>query len=347
MARLVLHMGAYKTGTTYLQNLFHLNRDLLARAGVIYPPTGAGYAQHGLTALWLDVPEAVQAAGAAGGAEALWRDLDRHARGSGTVLLSSELFSHWGARRVDLADLARRLSGFEELRLVYTMRRQAELVQSVWLHQARNIGPRAIHPYVRRAFDKRMASGVRLDHASVYNTLLGHFAPEQIHLVDYHQARAAPGGLAQVFLDLLETGLAAGDLRQPSADQGNISPDPLVYYLASLIAGPDERPPAEMCARIAESLCQGHGPDRPTSLLARYEYVKFRSRFAPGNAELAARVQPVQPGFSFQEADPPADMLFRDDIREHDWARLAAALYRMPPAPNRDRPGRAWTWFRP
>jgi hypothetical protein len=43
MSRVVyLHVGAPKTGTTYLQDRLALNRGDLARHGVHYPPASSG-----------------------------------------------------------------------------------------------------------------------------------------------------------------------------------------------------------------------------------------------------------------------------------------------------------------
>jgi hypothetical protein len=325
MARVFLHIGAFKTGTTYLQNLFHLNRTRLARAGVIYPECGPHYAQHALAALWVNVPEAVRTAAAAGGAEHLWQHLaDTYAKAPGTLFLSSELFLRAGEDHVDLEELAARLAPFEDVRIVYTMRRQAELVQSVWLQLARAGNLLSIHPFVRHAFEQRNTGGVWVDHNSIHQNLLRHFSAEQILLLDYHQASHAPGGIAQAFLDLLGADLQVAELDKPDRDVANISPDPLAFFLATRVAR-NAVPSPELVSLIAEALQrEGH---RPTSLLARYEYVKFRSRFGPGNATLAERIQPVQPGFSFLEADPPEDMLFRDELDESQWIEIASTLF--------------------
>ncbi|MBT3140048.1 hypothetical protein DS909_17120 [Phaeobacter gallaeciensis] len=326
MARVVLHIGTYKTGTTYLQTLCHLNRAQLAQAGVIYPPCGDGYAQHGLAALWLDVPDAVASAQQAGGAQALWQTLtDRYARAPGTLFLSSELFSHWGRSRIDLADLASRLSAFEDICLVYSLRQQADLAQSIWLQAAKFKSPRPIHRFVRKAFERRQIEDVRLDHASVHETLLGHFSHSQIKLVDYHQASRSPGGIGQTFLDLLDAGLDVSQLTPPPPESVNTSPAPLTYWVATQITRGQQQPSEKLIRLVHQALGLEQG--QPTSLLARYEYQKFQSRFGPGNAALVARVQNTQPGFSFAEGSVPKGMMFRDDVTQAHWAEIAALLY--------------------
>lgn len=49
MAKVFLHIGAHKTGTTALQSAFHKHRDRLAQFGVLYPQTNwYHFAQHRL-----------------------------------------------------------------------------------------------------------------------------------------------------------------------------------------------------------------------------------------------------------------------------------------------------------
>lgn len=40
MKEIILHVGLEKTGTTYLQNVFSLNKEKLAHAGILYPKAG-------------------------------------------------------------------------------------------------------------------------------------------------------------------------------------------------------------------------------------------------------------------------------------------------------------------
>lgn len=48
--RIVLHIGANKTGTTAIQQYFHNNRKLLSRHGILWPKTGArGHAHYDLS----------------------------------------------------------------------------------------------------------------------------------------------------------------------------------------------------------------------------------------------------------------------------------------------------------
>lgn len=44
--RLFIHIGSHKTATTYLQSLFHNNRDLLLKNNLLYPATGIAHEAH-------------------------------------------------------------------------------------------------------------------------------------------------------------------------------------------------------------------------------------------------------------------------------------------------------------
>tara|TARA_R110002124_G_scaffold282876_1_gene458312 strand:+ start:7606 stop:8655 length:1050 start_codon:yes stop_codon:yes gene_type:complete len=324
MARVFLHIGAHKTGTTFLQNLFHLNRERLQQVGVYYPHIGPNTAHHALAAAWIDLPDIPASFYGAAGPEGLWsRIIDRYAGATGTLFLSAENFSRCFPQEIDMKDLARRLSVFEEVRVIYTMRAQAPLVQSLWLQLARTNRVLAVHSYVREAIERRRAVGVRVDHDAMYAALLQGFAPEQIHLLDYSQLCRTPGGIGQAFLDLMGADVQAETLKQPQDAARNVSPDPLSYWIASQIAG-SKIPAPELLIAVSEIL---RATGRPGTLLARYEYRKIRGRYSPGNADLVARVQPFQPGFSFEEPAFAENTLYRDEITQDLWIRFAAAIY--------------------
>ena len=333
MARLFLHIGTYKTGTSYLQYLFDRNRDRLAQAGILYPRIGPVPAHHALAAAWGDIPDLPRACFRDGGPDRLWEDLvRRHARAPGTVLLSSEVFSRQERGRVDYADLARRVAPFEEVRVICTLRRQAELAQSIWLEVARKGRVLTLRPYLERAWKEGLCTGVCIDHERLYERLLEGFSPERIILLDHDRARRAEGGLAQVFLDLMGAGIAAADLDPPRPKEANRSPDPLGFYLASRIAG-GVCPPAALVAAVTEILRTD--PPRPTSLLSRAEYTRFHRLFAPANARLAERVQPWQPGFALSDTAPSEEIYYRNNVTEWKWLKIAERLYR-------DRPRDRW-----
>lgn len=330
MAKVLVHIGAHKTATSYLQGAFHANRKLLEPAGIYYPHIGPNNAHHALAGQWIrmnDVPDSFYGPRGPAG---LWDDLiESYARRPGTLFLSAENFTRCFPEKIDMTGLAERLSAFEEVRVVYTLRRQVDLVPSVWAQITKMNYQPSIWSFMRTVFDERRAKGVPVDHNRVYQELLQAFAPEQIHLLDYGAFRRHPDGVLGVFLDLLGAPVAAGALQPPSPDEANISPDPLALFVAVGLVDDASRPPPVALVRyvsqVLDRIC-----GRRRTLLARHEYAKLHERFRHGNRALVERVQPYQPGFTFDEGRQESDLFFRDDLDAAAWMKIASAIYHMP-----------------
>jgi hypothetical protein len=325
MARLFLHIGAHKTATSYLQGLFHHNRKALLAAGLHYPFIGPNTAHHALAAAWLDMPDLPLGFFGEDGPDGLWDRaiLRPYADRPGTLFLSAEIFTRFRPRRVDMAALARRLAVFDEVRIVYCLREQTGLLASLWMQTARSRKPPHLRPYMERVFAEGLGGGVPLDHHAVYNHILTGFAPEQVIVLDYDAIRQQPGGVAQAFLDLLDCPLRAADLVPPPQTAFNISPDPLALWLATQVCR--KQPPPEALVQMIAAIL--YPEPQPSTLLTEREHARVRAKFRDGNAILAARVAAVQPGFRFEPAPPPANLMYRDRIAPHVWPDIAAALW--------------------
>jgi len=326
MARLFLHIGGHKTATSYLQSLFHHNRALLQDHSVFYPPTHPYQAHHQLARYWIkaDISDPVEYL--ARRPEDLWQDLlqERHTKGPGTVFLSSEMFSHFTPPRIDMAELADWLSAFEDLRVIYTLRAQPDLLNSAWIERVKKRSAVLPRKFIERSLETRRAFGAALDHNAFYHHLLTGFDPSQILLFDYDDIRRRPGGIAQSFLDLLGLPLKVDDLIQPPVSACNISPDALSTWFAVQIhrEGP---PPEDLIEKVAEILYRD--VPRRSTILSQREYRKVSSKFREGNARLVEAVAPWQPDFRFDPPPPPEDLLHRDQIPPHVWPDIAAGLW--------------------
>lgn len=127
-----LHIGAPKTGTTFLQRILWHNRAQLATAGVLYP--GDSFGAHVQAAFDLrnagfhgyQDPEVPGAWDAFVEAARPW---------NGTVIFSQELFSPATASQVDRAmnDLS-----FAEVHLVYTARELTRQIPAAWQEDIKN-----------------------------------------------------------------------------------------------------------------------------------------------------------------------------------------------------------------
>jgi hypothetical protein len=129
--RVYLHVGAPKTGTTYLQDRLAINAASLRRQGYRYPV--GPHDDMFLAALdLLDVPWGGMRPQAAGEWDALVR---RTRRARGTVVLSHEILG--GAKPAEarraLTDLA-----FAEVHVVYTARDLARQVAAEWQEQLKH-----------------------------------------------------------------------------------------------------------------------------------------------------------------------------------------------------------------
>ncbi|MGH3329316.1 MAG: hypothetical protein ACRDPT_16265 [Streptomycetales bacterium] len=127
-----LHVGAPKTGTTYLQNVLARNRPALRRDGVLYPGDRADHFFPAQDLLGWHFGGWRNPA-----AEGAWGRLvaEAHAWGGGTVLLSHEMFSAAEPHVVDraVADLEP-----AEVHLIYTARDLARMIPAAWQEDVKN-----------------------------------------------------------------------------------------------------------------------------------------------------------------------------------------------------------------
>lgn len=128
MSRVVyIHVGAPKTGTTYLQDRLALNRQELGQHGIHYPGVSARDVDHFRPALDL---MGADWGGPAGHAEGQWDALVKRVRRlDGTVVISHEILSAAKAENVaramrDLAD--------SEVHVVYSARDLARQIPATW-----------------------------------------------------------------------------------------------------------------------------------------------------------------------------------------------------------------------
>lgn len=335
MARLLLHIGAHKTATSYVQRLFHTNRHLLADHGILYPDIGPNRAHHILVTPWISVPEIPEASF---GRKTLSQRLlgkslpdsffedfvRKHARQKGTVFLSAEIFSRAEPQSVDMKDLARRLAPFEDVRIVYTVRHQADYIQSIWLQVAKSGKAPRFDQFLANALDRKMASGLWVDHGKVIDHVLTGFSPDQLIVLDYETIRRHPEGMAGPFLGLMDSTLRFHDLKDIDRREANISPDPLATWLAHAIRWPSPVKPG-LVRNLQLSLDlirERHGKKR-TTLYAREEYERVGTVFAEANAGLARWLQTGQPGARLSAPALPENLLFREELTIPDWTALA------------------------
>ena len=204
--RVYLHVGAPKTGTTYLQDRLSLNAASLRRHGYRYP-TGP-HPDMFLAALdLLDRPWGGMRPQAQGEWEALVR---RVRRSRGTVVISHEILA--GAKPAEAARALDDLS-FAEVHIVYSARDVARQVAAEWQEQLKHQRKVTFRTFLRqiRDTDQRSASSKRATRwfwrvqglPGVLERWGSGLPPAQVHVVTVPQPGASPGELWRRFCSAL------------------------------------------------------------------------------------------------------------------------------------------------
>ena len=188
-----LHVGAPKTGTTYLQDRLYLNRATLAKSGVHYP-VGLHADMFGAALDLIDMPWGGQREGVRGEWDGL---VARVRRATGTAIVSHEILA--GATKDQVSRAMSDLSG-AQIHLVYSARDIARQVPAEWQEMVKHQKARAFSRFV-----KQVRKAPRRDPAMWFwraqglPDVLGRWAlnlqPEHVHLVTVPQSGAAPGEL--------------------------------------------------------------------------------------------------------------------------------------------------------
>ncbi len=213
--RFYLHIGAPKTGTTYLQQVLHRNRRQLKAAGVLYP-RNPGDAHH--SALW-DLRGAGEK-----------RDYGRDIRGDWdrcvrlvskwdgpTAVMSSELFVY-----ADRAECKRALTAFGniEVHVIYTARDLVRQAPAVWQERLKNqhtLGYDAFLDDVLGPRKSAMSKGFwsAQDAPTALQKWSQGLPPEHVHVVTTPPSGAAPSLLWERFASVIGVDPTAFDIDVP------------------------------------------------------------------------------------------------------------------------------------
>ena len=207
--RVSLHIGAPKTGTTYLQRVLTANREQLAANGVLYPSVG-GDAHH--RAAWGLRPDGGQRID---GSE--FRDhWDQLVEQVGSwpgpaAVISSEMFVFFGAAR---AATVRNAFGDAEVHVVYSARDLIRQVPAVWQEQVKNQRTQSYGSFVLDLLGPRSTSLGRhfwraQDAPKALERWCRGLPPSRVHVVTAPPAGSAPTVLWERFAAAI--GIDAGD----------------------------------------------------------------------------------------------------------------------------------------
>ena len=200
-SRVYLHVGAPKTGTTYLQDRLALNAKSLADHGIHFPgrsplvSTSLFHFRAALDLLGQDW------GGPAGHAEGSWDALVRRARRkNGSVLISHEILAP--APREAIARAKRDLAG-AELHVVYTARDLARQIPASWQESVKQGRKWSYRRYLNRLEHGRPWFYRALDLPTVLASWGAGLPPDRVHVVTVPPSGSGEGLLWTRFCEVL------------------------------------------------------------------------------------------------------------------------------------------------
>ena len=320
-SRVVLHIGTHKTATTTIQDTFWDNADLLARHGVVYPRLGETKGHHGLVRDWsktapkYHLPEGIDAT--------LARISADYADKPVTVFLSSEEFSRGSpAGRTDFAALRAKLSGFDQIEVICTLRTQWAFLQSVYLQVSKGRNPPRPPELLKTAFRTQMVDGLWADYNLLLDALELVFAPHEITFVDFDTAVRERGGILGHYLRHLGAEAALDEMVALPGGAVNVSVPPLASWMANVLSEP--KPAPDWLVGLVCEVSEAHF-DRKVKgcLFTSDEFEQIATHFAPRNERFLARRAAAQPDFVLSPPLAGKLDLFRQAISSQVWIKVA------------------------
>ena len=183
-----LHIGAPKTGTTYLQDRLTLNASALAGHDVHFP-TRSPLISPGLSQFRAALDLMGQDwGGEPGHAEGSWDALVKRVnRRSGTVIISHEILAP--ARPHHVARAMNDLGAGADVHVVYTARDLARQLPAAWQESIKQGRTWRYRKFLRKSQRGRTWFARSFDLPAVLGTWGAHVPPEHIHLVTVPNSR--------------------------------------------------------------------------------------------------------------------------------------------------------------
>lgn len=208
--RVFLHIGTPKSGTSYLQDRFALNRDAIAKAGITYLQTRTG--DHFEAAL--DLIEE-RWAGQREVARGQWAALVAEAKKtSGDILISHEILAAANPEQV-----ARAMASFaeDEVHVILTARDLARQIPAEWQELIKHRGRKSFKTFmVELAQAKRTGSTLWFWRVQSIPDILTRWGnglpPDRIHVVTVPPKSGPPGELWNRFCSVLGLDPAVGSV---------------------------------------------------------------------------------------------------------------------------------------
>jgi hypothetical protein len=207
-----LHIGAPKTGTTYLQSILFRNRAALRGNGLLYP--GDAVRSHFWAAQ--DLRESAFRGYVDPQVSGAWDRLVAEVRGHrGNAIIDHENFASASTAQIDraLADL-----DFADVHLVFTARDIARQLPAAWQERMKNRDTLGYREFLDRVHDGMTGAGPRRwfwplhDWPEILDRWSRGLSPDRVHVVTLPRSGADPGLLWGRFADVLGIDPAGYDL---------------------------------------------------------------------------------------------------------------------------------------
>ena len=245
-ARVFLHIGEPKTGTTFIQQVLWSNRAELAAQGVVLP--GHHPQDHFRASQDLRGIEKL-ASDPAGPWTGDWEILASQAKQPGkTAVISHELFS--AADSGQAAHAVRSLQP-AQVHIVLTVRDMATLLPAEWQETVKHRNARSWEDWLSDVIDRESVDADRRqwwfwrvhDTLAILRLWAEHVPPERIHVITNPPRGSAAGLLWERFASLLSIDPACADLSRarPNASLGMAETE-FLRRLNQALPGPDEVP---------------------------------------------------------------------------------------------------------
>lgn len=331
MSRVLIHIGAHKTGTTYLQQVLARLRPALRSRGVVFPEKWSDSVdQPGHRGLY-DALNAERI-------DAARRDIaELLADGAERIVISAEDLGYLSESSV--ATL-RAMFGEESVSIVYYCRRWSGLLPSVWQERVKHGATETLPQFVSAA----LASASQLSFVDFDRVLARWrqaFGRDAIHLVSYDAVIGSNSDIAAHFVHtfLPEVGAALGGVADILGTQPNRSMTPLEVEAVRALNALHGAGGGVAGAAVREWITQGGNalvPEALLSAMARHTQQLELSDAMHGleglHAALAAKyrdrlVQPVPSRGLFEPSINRVAWIAPDYTREPTTRDALVALY--------------------
>jgi hypothetical protein len=266
-ARVFLHIGEPKTGTTFIQQVLWSNRAELAAQGVVLP--GHHPQDHFRASQDLRGIEKL-ASDPAGSWTGEWEILASQAKQPGkTAVISHELFS---AADPEQAATAVRSLQPAQVHIVLTVRDMATLMPAEWQETVKHRNARSWEDWLGDVIDRESVDADRRrwwfwrvhDSLAILRLWSEHVPPERIHVVTNPPRGSAAGLLWERFASLLGIDPGCADLSRarPNASLGMAETE-FLRRLNQALPGPDAVPDWFYMWNVKETVAHRALADRP------------------------------------------------------------------------------------